>query len=53
MPPPDTMAIETGIMSFEAVFLPYMLTDDGRPVCERVAELLPKPEEPKVIALAR
>ena len=53
VPPPDTMAIETGIMSFEAVFLPYMLTDDGRPVCERVAELLPKPTEQKVIALAR
>ena len=46
-------AIETGIMSFEGVFLPYMLTSDGVPLIERVAELLPKPEEPKVIALAR
>ena len=46
-------AIETGILSFEAVFMPYMLTADGRPLVERVAELLPKPEEQKVIALAK
>jgi hypothetical protein len=44
-------AIECGILSFEAVFMPYMLTADGRPVLERAIELLPKPEEPKVIAL--
>jgi hypothetical protein len=44
-------AIETGILSFEAVFMPYMLTADGRPLIERVADLLPKPEEPKVVAL--
>jgi len=30
--------IETGILSFEAVFMPYMLTDDGRVVIERLAE---------------
>ena len=24
-------AIETGVLSFEAVFMPYMLTADGRP----------------------
>jgi hypothetical protein len=46
-------AIETGILSFEAVFMPYMLTDDGRPLIERVAEMLPKPTEQKVIALTR
>jgi hypothetical protein len=44
-------AIESGLLSFEAVFMPYMLTADGRPLIERVAELLPKAEEPKVVAL--
>jgi hypothetical protein len=47
-------AIECGILSFEAVFLPFMLTSDGRPLHERVNELpLPQPEQLKVIALAR
>jgi hypothetical protein len=44
-------AVECGIVSFEAVFMPWMLTADGRPLAERVAELLPKPDEPKVVAL--
>jgi hypothetical protein len=44
-------AIESGIFSFEAVFMPHMLTSDGRPMLERAAEMLPKPEEPKVVAL--
>jgi hypothetical protein len=44
-------AIETGVLSFEAVFMPWMLTSDGRPLIERVADLLPKPEEQKVVAL--
>ena len=44
-------AIECGILSFEAVFLPFMLTHDGRPLIERVTELLPKPDEPKVVSL--
>jgi hypothetical protein len=46
-------AVECGILSFEAVFLPYMLTADGRPLVERISEteLLPKPEEPKVVKL--
>jgi hypothetical protein len=43
-------AIECGILSFEGVFLPFMLGSDGRPMLERVVEMLPKPEE-KVIAL--
>jgi hypothetical protein len=46
-------AIECGILSFEAVFMPYMLTSDGRPVLDHVAELLPKPDEPKVVALPK
>jgi hypothetical protein len=47
-------AIETGILSFEAVFVPHMLTADGRTVIERMKEtnLLPAPEAPKVVAMA-
>jgi len=44
-------AVESGILSFEEVFLPHMLTADGRRVIERVQELLPKPAEQKVVAL--
>jgi hypothetical protein len=47
-------AVECGILSFEAVFMPFMLTADGRPLHERVSELgelLPQPEAPKVVAL--
>jgi hypothetical protein len=46
-------AVECGILSFEAVFMPYMLTADGRPVIERLAEtnLLPAPAEQKVVPL--
>ena len=49
----QTTAVECGILSFEAVFMPYMLTSDGRPLIERLAEtdLLPKPTEPKVVQL--
>ncbi|WP_029079312.1 hypothetical protein [Bradyrhizobium sp. th.b2] len=32
-------AIETGLMSFEAVFAVHMLLPDGRPVLERIAAL--------------
>jgi hypothetical protein len=46
-------AVECGILSFEAVFMPWMLTADGRPLIERLAEtnLLPAPEEQKVVSL--
>jgi hypothetical protein len=47
----QTTAMESGILSFEAVFLPFMLTRDGRPLLERSNELLPKPDEPKVVSL--
>ena len=43
-------AIESGILSVEAVFMPFMLTPDGRPMLERAAEMLP-PAEQKVVAL--
>jgi hypothetical protein len=40
-------AVECGVLSFEAVFMPYMLTNDGRSVMERLSEtnLLPPPME--------
>jgi hypothetical protein len=44
-------AVECGILSFEAVFAPFMLTADGRPLLERVGELLPKADKSKVVAL--
>ena len=48
-------AIETGILSFEAVFMPFMLTADGRPLIEPIKDqnLLPQPQEPKVVSIAR
>lgn len=46
-------AVECGIFSFEAVFMPYMLTHDGRPLHERAAELLPAAENEKVVSLPR
>lgn len=47
-------AVECGILSFEAVFMPHMLTNDGRPLIERIREtdLLPKLQDEKVVALA-
>jgi hypothetical protein len=40
-------AVETGVMSFEAVFFSHMLTNDGRSVLEVVSErnLLPAPKD--------
>ena len=39
-------AVECGILSFEAVFLPYMLTADGRPLIEKLQarQLLAPPD---------
>ena len=45
-------AIECGILSFEGVFMPYMLTNDGRPLLERAVELLPRPDN-KVVTIGR
>lgn len=38
-------AVETGVLSFAGVFLPYMIAADGRPVLEHIhaAKLLPAP----------
>lgn len=40
-------AVETGVLSFAGVFLPYMLAADGRPLLEHIsaAKLLPAPLE--------
>lgn len=40
-------AVETGVLSFEGVFLPYMITDNGQPLIDRINAqgLLPAPEE--------
>lgn len=40
-------AVECGVMSFSAVFLPYMLAADGRPMIEHMMSqgLLPAPTE--------
>jgi hypothetical protein len=45
-------AVECGILSFESVFLPYMLTADGRPLVDRISEagLLPAPKEQEAIS---
>jgi hypothetical protein len=46
-------AIECGVLSFGAVFMPYMLTNDGRTVSERLKEtdMLPEPTAPKVVSI--
>lgn len=43
----QVMAVECGILSFEAVFMPYMLTSDGRTLIDRIAtlDLLPPPDD--------
>jgi hypothetical protein len=43
----QVMAVECGILSFEAVFMPYMLTNDGRTLIERIStmDLLPPPSD--------
>lgn len=40
-------AVECGVLSFDAVFLPYMLTSDGRSVLERLNEtkMIPPPTD--------
>lgn len=43
----QVVAVECGMMSFEAVFMPHMITSDGRPLIERIQEqkLLPAPTQ--------
>lgn len=46
-------AVECGVMSFEAAFMPHMLLPSGERVIDRVQSdlLLPPPEPPKVVQL--
>jgi hypothetical protein len=45
-------AIECGVLSFDAVFMPHMLLPDGTRLIDRVQDkLLPPPEAPKVVEL--
>lgn len=41
----QVMAVECGVLSFEAVFMPYMMTSDGRTLIDRIStmDLLPPP----------
>lgn len=50
----QTTAIECGVLSFEAAFMPHMLLKDGRRVIDaaQAANLLPPPEESNVVLLA-
>jgi hypothetical protein len=43
----QVVAVECGMMSFEAVFMPHMLTSDGRPLIEHITEkkMLPPPRD--------
>lgn len=47
----QTTAIECGVLSFEAAFMPHMLLKDGRRVLDaaQAANLLPPPETSNVI----
>lgn len=50
----QTTAIECGVLSFEAAFMPHMVLKDGRRVLEAAqqAKLLPESEESTVLRLA-
>jgi hypothetical protein len=44
-------AIECGILSFEAVFLPFMLANDGRTFLEVASAMLPSATPDKIVKL--
>jgi hypothetical protein len=44
-------AIECGILSFEAVFMPFMLANDGRTLLEHANDMLPPAQQDKVVKL--
>lgn len=44
-------AIECGVMSFDAVFMPHILLPTGERVIDKAKALLPPPAEDKVVAL--
>ncbi len=46
-------AVEAGVMSFEAAFMPHMMLKDGRRLIDKIRSdnLLPAPDENKVVEL--
>lgn len=44
-------AVECGVISFEAAFMPHMLLPSGERLIDRAQALLPAPEQPKVIGI--
>jgi hypothetical protein len=44
-------AIKCGILSFEAVFMPFMLGSDGHPLVEKMKSQLPAPHDGNVVEL--
>ena len=42
-------AVECGVLSFEAAFMPHMLLPSGERLIDRAKNLLPAPDQPKVI----
>jgi len=50
----QTTAIECGVLTFEAAFMPHMLLPNGQRVLDaaQAANLLPPPEESNVVRLA-
>lgn len=44
-------AVECGILSFEAVFMPFMLGSDGHPLVEKMKAQLPPPQDGNVVEL--
>jgi hypothetical protein len=51
----QTTAIECGVLSFEAAFMPHMLLKDGRRVLDaaQAANLLPPPEQSNVVQIGK
>lgn len=51
----QTTAIECGVLSFDAAFMPYTLLPSGERVMERVeaSGMLPPVDEPKVVMLTK
>jgi hypothetical protein len=44
-------AVECGILSFEAVFMPFMLATDGRTLIEHADDMLPPATQTEVVQI--
>jgi hypothetical protein len=47
----STLVLFGGILSFEAVFMPFMLGSDGHPLVEKMKSQLPAPHDGNVVEL--